>query len=238
LADSTRMYNENGVKLTLEVSEGTSEIILDNYKHHEAANVRLKLENMGLKVTIEREFNDTVIADHIIRTEPAEGTVMIEGDSVTLIVSKGPEDVMVEIPDDILGLSYSEAERKLQNAGINVHEERGSEYSDEYPENTVMGTEPAIGTSVSANNDKVKLIISKGSEPEEDAAETMGGDDSYGYNGYRPNGFPADINDTIPRDEPTDIPAVSEEAPDSADETSDEGENAADEADVSSDDER
>ncbi len=237
LADSTRMYNENGVKLTLEVSEGTSEIILDNYKHHEAANVRLKLENMGLKVTIEREFNDTVIADHIIRTSPTEGTAMIEGDSVTLVVSKGPEDVMIEIPGDIIGLTYAQAERLLQNTGINVHEERGSEYSDVYPENTVMGTEPAIGTSVSANHDKVKLIISKGSEPIEDATETMGHDDGNDNSGDIPIDPPADITAPIPQDGPTDTPAAPEETTESPVEPQDEGEAANNEAAIPSDDE-
>lgn len=171
LGGSTKKINEKGVDLTLEVSQGTSEIILKDYKHYKASNVKIDLEDLGLKVEIKKEFDDTVIADHIIRTSPDRGSVLFEGDTVTLYVSKGPEDVLVEIPDTILGLTYDKAERLLQDAGINVDAKRGFAYSDEYAADTVMGTEPSIGTAVSVNTDKVKIIISKGNTPTADAVE-------------------------------------------------------------------
>ncbi len=244
LADSTRMYREDGVSLALEVSEGTSEIVLQDNKHRDVADVRLELESKGIKVKTQYEFNDTVIMDHVIRTESDKET-LIEGDEVTLIVSKGPEDVMVEIPEYIIGLSYSEAERKLQDLGINVHEEKGSGYSDEYEVNKVIGTEPAIGTSVSVNNDKVKLIINEEREPAEEATETMGGNGDYTSDypdpfGNYGNNYPKDINDTIRHDDDP-KPTVSEEhtAPDSedADAPSEEAADSEDNAEKPADDE-
>lgn len=39
----------------------------------------------------EQEFSDEIEAGCVIRTEPAAGTLLGEGDTVTLIISKGPE---------------------------------------------------------------------------------------------------------------------------------------------------
>ncbi len=211
LAESTRMYTEKGVDITLEVSEGTSEIILKDYKHYQASGVKLSLEALGLKVQIKREFNDIVIADHIIRTSPENGASIFEGDTVTLYVSKGPEDMLVEIPESILGLTYRRAESLLQDLGIKVDEERGSEYSDEYEADRVMGTEPAIGTSVSINNDKVKIIISKGSEPDAEAFPTMGYDgiNDGSYNPYYGTSGEQSIPENTENTQPS--PAIPEE---------------------------
>ena len=198
LGGSTKKKNENGVELTLEVSQGTSEIILKDYKHYKASNVKLELESLGLLVNIQREFNDTVIADHIIRTTPDKGSVLIEGDTVTLFVSEGPEDVLVEIPEAVIGLTYDKAEYLLLEVGINVDAERGYAYSDEFEADTVIGTEPAVGTPVSVNTDKVKLIISKGSDPNANAVETGVIPDDVNPNIYSGG----DINDTIVHDYP------------------------------------
>ena len=172
LALSKRKKKDNGVKLTLEVSRGTTELYLDDYTHYHKGGAKISIEGMGLKVKIQEEFNDTVIIDHIIRTSPESGAAVFEGDTVTLFVSKGPKDLLVEIPESILGLTYDRAEYVLQNYGIKVDSERGSEYSDEYEKDTVMGTEPAIGSMVSVSNDKVKIILSKGSTPVPEAVET------------------------------------------------------------------
>ncbi len=173
LADSTRKKNEKGVNLTLEVARGNSAIIFNDYRHYQAPNVKIGLEGLGLKVVIEKEYNDTVIVNNIIRTNPEAGASLIPGDTVTLFVSQGPRDLMVEIPGTVLGLTYNKAVRVLQELGITVDSERGSGYSDKYEENTVMGTEPRVGKKVSVTKDKVRLIISEGSEPAPEAVETV-----------------------------------------------------------------
>ncbi len=172
LGGSTKKKNADGVLISLEVSQGISEIVLDNYDHCNAASIKLDLEDLGLRVKIEKEFHESVIKGHIIRTEPGAKSILFEGDTVTLFVSTGPEDLLVEIPETVLGLTYDKAEYLLQDMGLNVDSERGYAYSDEYPADTIMGTEPAIGTEVSVNTDKVKLIISKGNNPMTGAIET------------------------------------------------------------------
>ncbi|MBR3994427.1 MAG: Stk1 family PASTA domain-containing Ser/Thr kinase [Clostridia bacterium] len=172
LADSTRKKNPKGVGISIEVSAGTSEVVLKDYTHFDSSNVSLELSRLGLEAKIKTEYNDTVISDHVIRTEPVSGTTLIKGDEVTLYVSLGPKDVTVKIPEDIIGLSYREAERLLQSHGITVDNERSYEYSDVYAKNTVISTSPKPGSSVSATKDKVRLILSNGSEPAPEAVET------------------------------------------------------------------
>ena len=54
-----------------------------------------KLVKAGFRVTEEEQFDDTVAKDHVIQTRPAEGTPLDKGSQVTLVVSKGPEQVVV-----------------------------------------------------------------------------------------------------------------------------------------------
>ena len=54
----------------------------------------------------------------MLRTEPAAGTELTAGDTVTLTVSKGPEIILVEMPD-LMGRSETEALTLLEAAGLN-----------------------------------------------------------------------------------------------------------------------
>ena len=221
LAGSTRKPNKNGIPLELEVSQGTSETVLKDYAHYGYANVKLQLEKMKLKVSVKEEFHDTVVIDHIIRTEPEAGSVLFEGDTVTLYVSKGPDDLLVEIPMGIIGQKYEKAESILQNLGIKLAAERGYEFSDA-PEGTVIRTEPAVGTTVSVNTDTVKVIVSNGSDPQSAAVQTgTGGSGSAGFQqvgsevivGTQDPVAAAPAETPAPADSPEPVQPESQEAP-------------------------
>jgi serine/threonine-protein kinase len=55
---------------------------------------------------------------YVLRTEPVAGTELTAGDTVTLTVSKGPEIILVEMPN-LMGCSESEALTLLEAAGLN-----------------------------------------------------------------------------------------------------------------------
>jgi len=75
---------------------------------------------------------------------------------VDLTISGGPGQV--EIPD-VVGLSADDAERKLEEAGLEVVTENRA--SDEQEEGRAIGTEPAAGESVKRGS-QVTLLISSG----------------------------------------------------------------------------
>ncbi len=78
----------------------------------------------------------------VCETNPGEGEQVSKGDTVTLIMSKGPAPV--EVPD-VDGDAYDDAEEELQEAGFTV--KRVNEESDEEV-GSVIGQDPAGGSKV------------------------------------------------------------------------------------------
>jgi beta-lactam-binding protein with PASTA domain len=62
----------------------------------------------------------------VISQSPSSGT-LFRGDTVQLVVSKGP--VMVEVPS-VRGRSVEEATRRLEEAGFSVRTEKSNLYVD------------------------------------------------------------------------------------------------------------
>ena len=92
--------NEDGIVITVEISEGTSEISLKNYtRYKDSRKVKIEVENLGLETEFIEEFSDTFPTGSIISQEPESGTSMKKGEKVTFYVSKGPENEEEE-PDN------------------------------------------------------------------------------------------------------------------------------------------
>ncbi len=115
----------------------------------EAATIALRA--VGLRAGRQDAFSDSVPPGIIIDTEPGEGATVPRDSTVTLIVSIGPETVV--IPSSIVGQSVTEATTTLQGLGLAVSGIQGS------PLNPVTGTNPAVGQSVRKNT-SVALITS------------------------------------------------------------------------------
>ena len=110
---------EKGGTITVNISRGAKTFNLPAYANQEARQVKIELERLGI-ICVENtpEFNDEVPNGYVLRTEPEAGTELTAGDTVTLTVSKGPEVVLVEMPD-LMGRSESEALTLLEAAGLN-----------------------------------------------------------------------------------------------------------------------
>ena len=110
---------EKGGTITVTISRGAKVFQLPDYVRQEARQVKIELERLGI-ICVEAtpEFNDEVENGYVLRTDPAAGTELTAGDTVTLTVSKGPEVVLVDMPD-LMGCSESEALTRLEAAGLN-----------------------------------------------------------------------------------------------------------------------
>ncbi len=87
------------IVITVELSGGSSEIILKNYtRYKDSREVELEMNDLGLKAEFEEEFSDTIPTGSIIRQEPTSGTSVKKGDKIMFYVSKGPEEG--ENPED------------------------------------------------------------------------------------------------------------------------------------------
>jgi serine/threonine-protein kinase len=83
------------------------------------ATAQLAADHLTLTVTGE-EFDDTIDAGRIVSQVPDARTELHHGDSVQVVVSKGPE--LVEVPK-VVGLQFKDAEAQLVALGLVVDRE-------------------------------------------------------------------------------------------------------------------
>jgi serine/threonine-protein kinase len=97
------------------------------------------LQQAGVTPARGQQYSTSVPQGEVIGTDPATGTSVPHGSTVTVIVSEGPPFVTVP---DVAGETVSKAESALQKAGLTPGQVFG-------PSGTsVFATDPAIGSSV------------------------------------------------------------------------------------------
>ena len=152
------------IEVWVSAGEDTGEMLNVTNKTVAQAEVLLKSLKEKYNLTIvseETEFSDEYTEGYIIRSEPAEGEELKNGDVVRLVVSKGPEKRPVPVPD-FTGKQIDEVLRSLvdtwhltcTNADIEAVE------SEEEP-NTVIWQSLEPNTTVT-EWDTIKFRISKG----------------------------------------------------------------------------
>lgn len=151
------------------VSTGEKTDIMPNVVGQEHRVAKINLNQLGLELNLDNakfEYNDAEYGT-VIRTDPAAGATLHTGDTVTLIVSKGPEPKPVAVPS-FLTLPLDTAQELAETLGLKVSEVR-HEYSDA-AEGTVTKQSIAATTSVETGTEIV-LTVSDGADPSVSAAE-------------------------------------------------------------------
>lgn len=129
--------------------------------------------NLNIRVNIEDEYSNEVEKGKIISQQPMSGATLQEGDTVTLVLSKGP---MKGYIPNVVGLTLGEAgnilkENKLSLGNIKY------EYSDTYNSGIVISQDPKSGSENNQEWGTVNVVVSKGQKeevvqpPEEDDDE-------------------------------------------------------------------
>ena len=150
-----------GIWVVIEVSLGPEPVPVPGVEGLNQSAAEMAITAAGLIVgTVTREYSDTVPAGIVFRQDPAAGTEVLPGSAVALVVSMGPETVLVP---DVAGLLRTEAETALANAGL-VVTTVVEHYSETVPAGVVIGQSPPAGTVVSPNSG-VALAVSLGPEP-------------------------------------------------------------------------
>ncbi|MBM6910503.1 Stk1 family PASTA domain-containing Ser/Thr kinase [Oscillibacter valericigenes] len=106
----------------------------------------------------QKEYNDELAADVIISTTPTAEAELHKGDTITFVLSRGPQTVPL-IP--LEGLELSQAQKQLDAMGLvaEVHEEA----SDTVQEDYIIRQNPEATTEVPAGS-TVELWVSTGPE--------------------------------------------------------------------------
>ena len=153
------------------VSKGkqTEPILMPGLEGQTEATARHQLDQLGLEldVTIGEEYNDKIAVGKVIRTEPASGKELADGQKVTLILSLGKEPEETDPAVDkkvpgVVGLPLTDALSALTTAG----------FTNVEPESVYSDKDPGIVLNQSVEKDKVvktdtliRLEVSMGPDP-------------------------------------------------------------------------
>jgi serine/threonine protein kinase len=118
-----------------------------------------KLTELGLKLIHEYVPSDEIESGRVIETNPKRQDMVVKGDTVTIMVSTGPEHVLVEVPN-LFKLTEKEAEMKLTGLGL-VKGSVTYEASDNNEKGTVIYQSYTAGQKVDAGT-VIDLIVSSG----------------------------------------------------------------------------
>src|SRR4051812_4296937 len=106
---------ETGV--TLIVSKGPKPVIVPDVTGEPADQATAELEALGLHVNATQKFDEKVEEGKVISTSPASGFRAHEGDTVAIVVSKGPH--LFPVPD-VSGKHIDEAIKIIEEAGFHA----------------------------------------------------------------------------------------------------------------------
>ena len=148
-------------QVTIYISTGKETFKLDNVTGMDYDQAQSQLENDGLKVSLEFEYSDSVDKNEVIRTSPEAGSQVAEGDTVTIVASKGKETKYVTVPY-VIGYDLDTAISMIKDAGL-TYDGKSSDYSDSVSEGEVMNQSIGSGQSVEEGT-SITLTVSLGSK--------------------------------------------------------------------------
>jgi eukaryotic-like serine/threonine-protein kinase len=107
--------------VTLVVSDGPAPITVPDVTNKPVDQAKSILTALGLTVKTTKDFSDTVAENSVIASTPGAGATAHKGDTVTLVVSKGPH--LYPVPN-VTGMNVNDAVALLQAQGFkaSVHQ--------------------------------------------------------------------------------------------------------------------
>lgn len=142
------------------VLPGVSDVEVTDVTALPAAQAEQLLSDLGVKVITMEQTSPTITKGLAIGTNPAAGSSVRKGTTVTLFVSSGKE--ATETPD-LSGKTLDEAARVLNDAGLSLNVQVKEDHSADVPKGEIMSQTPAAGTSISKGS-KVSVTVSLGQE--------------------------------------------------------------------------
>lgn len=145
---------KEGAIITLYVSSGENGYVVEELAGQNATEVKAVLERMyNLYVILKEEDNDKANANEIIRTEPAAGATLTEGDTITLYIPNKIGDY----PDFTKGeYSLKDIQSWCEKYSITLDVTYNPTY--EYPAGTIYEQSQKAGTTAMPNQNLVIYI--------------------------------------------------------------------------------
>lgn len=155
------------------ISKGQEELTIPDTDGQTAYAVQKNLEEMGLTVTVQKEYSEddgtdypVVEPGYAIAISPEAGSIVKSGDTVTLTVSRGLDRGDSALVPDVVGMTEEEAVTLLGKwTEINITKQQSSDV----PAGQVISQSLEADTAVDPD-EPASLVVSSGDQPPE--AET------------------------------------------------------------------
>jgi eukaryotic-like serine/threonine-protein kinase len=137
---------EVGKTVTLTVSRGKPPVEVPDLVGRTEEEAGALVTGAGLALRVTEEFSDTVPRGSVISQAPKAGTIVRKGDTVSIVLSKGPRTFAMP---KVVGMSRDEAVARLEGLGLVVRE-------IQLPSTTgdrVVYTKPKAGTTVQSGQE-------------------------------------------------------------------------------------
>ncbi len=134
------MALRRSTEVTLLVSKGPRPITIPKLIGDDGAKATTELQDLGLQVTTSEEYSTTIDIGNIVSITPQSGLELQRGDTVALVISKGPPPVTIP---SVIDLDRETAISRLEQAGLTVTVEEPLGVT---PLNRVVKQTPEAGT--------------------------------------------------------------------------------------------
>jgi beta-lactam-binding protein with PASTA domain/tRNA A-37 threonylcarbamoyl transferase component Bud32 len=148
----------SGGEVQVIVSRGPPPVAVPDVSGRSVDDATAVLQQAGFAVSTDNRNDENVPKGNVVGTDPAQGTSVAPGSTVTIIVSAGPAPVAVP---DVAGKSYDDAVQAL--AAKRFTAVRRDDFSSTVPSGKAIGTDPAAG-QLAPRDSQVTVIMSKGPE--------------------------------------------------------------------------
>jgi serine/threonine-protein kinase len=141
-----------GSIVDLVVSKGRRPIPVGSWAGKPLDDAQRVLQKRGLDVEVSQQYSDAVAEGIVISQDPKDGT-LFKGDTISLLVSLGPE--LVEVPD-VRASGVDDATAALEAAGFVVDVENAPGYLGL---GFVFSTDPEAGTTLPKGSTVIIYLI-------------------------------------------------------------------------------
>lgn len=158
------MTVKKGKTVSLIVNGEAEQVVVEDVKGYKQQDAYDALKALNLSPKIQAVADDDTAVGYVVKTDPAAGSTVSTGTTVTIYVSSGPSTESAVIPN-IVGYQYSAAKEELEAAGFVVT----AEYDDESDkdENTVLSVSPNEGEKAKKGS-VVTVTVSSGKGAQND----------------------------------------------------------------------
>ena len=164
-AGRSRAISENGGKIIVELvcatkTENDQKRLLKvpniiNRSREDAISI---IQDAGFTYSVTQVASDSITKGYVISTDPVAGAAAEEDSEVKIVISKGPDIVMTQMPQ-LKGLSQEDAIKKIESSKLSVG--TISKAESDLEAGTVIEQNVAAGTQVEEHT-KINITISTG----------------------------------------------------------------------------